>query len=193
MPGYGAMSTRQTELSASSLNESHSSSWENTNQYSMPQVCLHVCGAYRHANTSSSQADCGDYVVVTNTKKVKVSGRKEDQMLYRKHSMYPGGLKEIKYKDMMKRKPDEVRNTMLYGLKSPELIVFTTILQIIRQAVSGMLPKNKLRERRLERLRIFPNDDMGIFQHNIVKRWEDGTLTSTPQNVSRVPATASVQ
>ena len=58
----------------------------------------------------SSQADCGDYVVVTNAKKVKVSGRKEDQMLYRKHSMYPGGLKEIKYKDMMKRKPDEVRD-----------------------------------------------------------------------------------
>jgi ribosomal protein L13 len=60
----------------------------------------------------SSQADCGDYVVVTNAKKVKVSGRKEDQVLYRKHSMYPGGLKEIKYKDMMKRKPDEVRNTI---------------------------------------------------------------------------------
>ena len=55
------------------------------------------------------QADCGDYVVVTNAKRVKVSGRKEDQVLYRKHSMYPGGLKEIKYKDMMKRKPDEVR------------------------------------------------------------------------------------
>ena len=48
-----------------------------------------------------------------------------------------------------------------------------------------MLPKNKLRERRLERLRIFPDEDMGIFQHNIVKRWEDGTLTSTPPNVSQ--------
>jgi large subunit ribosomal protein L13 len=60
----------------------------------------------------SFQADCGDYVVVTNAKKVKVSGRKEDQVLYRKHTMYPGGLKEIKYKDMMKRKPDEVRNTL---------------------------------------------------------------------------------
>ena len=58
----------------------------------------------------SSKADCGDYVVVTNAKKVKVSGRKEEQVLYRKHTMYPGGLKEIKYKEMMKRKPDEVRN-----------------------------------------------------------------------------------
>ena len=57
----------------------------------------------------SFQADCGDYVVVTNAKKVKVSGRKEDQVLYRKHTMYPGGLKEVRYKEMMKRKPDEVR------------------------------------------------------------------------------------
>lgn len=41
-----------------------------------------------------------------------------------------------------------------------------------------MLPKNKLRERRLERLRIFPESDMGVFEHNIMKRWEDGTLTA---------------
>jgi large subunit ribosomal protein L13 len=56
-----------------------------------------------------------------------------------------------------------------------------------------MLPKNKLRERRLERLRIFPDDDMGIFQHNIVKRWEDGTLATTLQNASKVPASTPVQ
>ena len=49
-------------------------------------------------------------MVVTNAKRVKVSGRKDEQVLYRKHTMYPGGLKEIKYKDMMQRKPDEVRN-----------------------------------------------------------------------------------
>lgn len=54
-----------------------------------------------------------------------------------------------------------------------------------------MLPKNKLRERRLERLRIFPDDNMGVFQHNIVKRWEDGTLAPVPQNVSKV-STASI-
>ena len=53
-------------------------------------------------------------MIVTNAKKVKVSGRKEDQILYRKHTMYPGGLKEIKYKEMMNRKPDEVRNTLLW-------------------------------------------------------------------------------
>lgn len=54
-----------------------------------------------------------------------------------------------------------------------------------------MLPKNKLRERRLERLRIFPGEDMGIFQHNIVKRWEDGTLTPTQQKVPEVSAVTS--
>ena len=54
-------------------------------------------------------ADCGDYVVVTNAPKVKVTGQKEEQIVYRSHSMYPGGLKEIPYKRMKKEKPDEVR------------------------------------------------------------------------------------
>ncbi|KAG6891865.1 hypothetical protein C0993_005926, partial [Termitomyces sp. T159_Od127] len=53
--------------------------------------------------------DCGDYVIVTNSRKIKVTGRKEEQLLYRKHTMYPGGLKETPYKHMMERKPDEVR------------------------------------------------------------------------------------
>jgi hypothetical protein len=39
-----------------------------------------------------------------------------------------------------------------------------------------MLPKNKLRERRLERLRIFEGEKLGVFRHNVLKRWEDGTL-----------------
>jgi large subunit ribosomal protein L13 len=53
--------------------------------------------------------DCGDYVVVTNARQVKVTGRKADQIVYRKHTLYPGGLKETKYKDMMNEKPDQVR------------------------------------------------------------------------------------
>jgi len=114
----------------------------------------------KHKPIYDPSVDCGDYVVVTNASQVKVTGRKADQILYRKHTLYPGGLKEIKYKDMMSKKPDE----------------------IIRKAVSGMLPKNKLRERRLERLRIFEGPDMGIFQKNILKRWEDGTLNSTPSS-----------
>jgi large subunit ribosomal protein L13 len=113
-------------------------------------------------------------VVVTNARQVKVTGRKADQIVYRKHTLYPGGLKETKYKDMMNEKPDQVRSVVpLTWFRN------TTPFQIIRKAVSGMLPKNKLRERRLERLRIFEGPDMGVFQNNILKRWEDGTLNSS--------------
>jgi hypothetical protein len=52
--------------------------------------------------------DCGDYVVVTNAKNIKVTGRKDEQLVYRKHTMFPGGLKETEYKDMMDNKPYEV-------------------------------------------------------------------------------------
>ncbi|KAG8927166.1 54S ribosomal protein L23, mitochondrial [Tulasnella sp. 418] len=81
--------------------------------------------------------------------------------------MWPGGLKEIQYKKMMDKKPDE----------------------IIRQAVSGMLPKNKLRERRLARLRIF-EDEHNPLEVNVLKRWEDG---QTPGHIpiTRVPVANS--
>ncbi|EPQ58867.1 60S ribosomal protein L23 [Gloeophyllum trabeum ATCC 11539] len=108
----------------------------------------------KHKPIYDPSVDCGDYVIVSNASKVRVTGRKEEQKVYRKHTMFPGGLKEVKYKDMMVKKPDE----------------------IIRQAVSGMLPKNKLRDRRLERLRIFEGPDMGRLGANIVRRWQDGTL-----------------
>jgi large subunit ribosomal protein L13 len=53
--------------------------------------------------------DCGDYVVVTNARSVAVSGRKAEQKLYRHHTGFPGGLKEIPYNTMMQNKPEEVR------------------------------------------------------------------------------------
>ncbi|KAH7926804.1 ribosomal protein L13 [Leucogyrophana mollusca] len=109
----------------------------------------------KHKPIYDKSLDCGDYVVVTNARDIKVTGRKDEQLVYRKHSMYPGGLKETEYKDMMDKKPYE----------------------IIRHAVSGMLPKNKLRERRLERLKVFGGSNMGIYRGNILKRWEDGTLS----------------
>ncbi|CAE6477074.1 unnamed protein product [Rhizoctonia solani] len=103
----------------------------------------------KHKPIFDKGADCGDYVCVTNARKVIVTGRKADQVVYRHHTMYPGGLKEIKYKTMMERKPDE----------------------IIRQAVSGMLPKNRLRDRRLERLRVFEGPENPL-QANVKKNWE---------------------
>lgn len=74
----------------------------------IPQVCFAIACPWR---TESKQraADCGDYVVVTNARNIKVTGKKSQQLVYRHHTMFPGGLKEIQYKDMMRRKPDEVR------------------------------------------------------------------------------------
>lgn len=58
--------------------------------------------------------DVGDYVVITNSRHVAVTGKKAHQKLYRHHTMYPGGLKEIKYEDMMEKKPDEVSFRSLF-------------------------------------------------------------------------------
>lgn len=80
--------------------------------------------------------DCGDYVVVINAAFVEISGRKRKQKLYRRHSGYPGGFRELTFAQLMKRDPRKV----------------------IRQAVGGMLPKNKLRDRRLARLKIFVDE-----------------------------------
>src|SRR5581483_9152339 len=65
--------------------------------------------------------DCGDYVVVVNAKEVEVSGKKETEKTYFRHSGYPSGLKGEAFKDLLKRRPDE----------------------IIAHAVRGMLPQNK--------------------------------------------------
>ncbi len=78
--------------------------------------------------------DCGDNVVVINAAHVAVTGKKEKQKLYGKYSGYPGGLKEKELWQVRKEKP--------------------TI--IIRHAVFGMLPKNKLRDRLITRLYIYP-------------------------------------
>lgn len=64
-----------------------------------------------------STVDCGDYVVVSNAKKIKVTGKKAEQLVFRHHTMFAGGLKEIPYKTMMAKKPDEVRSPSPSGLR----------------------------------------------------------------------------
>ena len=86
--------------------------------------------------------DCGDYVVVINCSQVKV-----DQKIYRHFSGYPGGQKEKPYKTVMAETPE----------------------RIIRQAVSGMLPNNKLRASNLKRLYIYPGDEHPYKKHFEVK------------------------
>jgi large subunit ribosomal protein L13 len=77
--------------------------------------------------------DCGDYVVVINASQIKVSGRKAKEKKYYRHSGYPGGFKEITFAQQLEKNPKK----------------------IIWHAVAGMLPKNKLRDKRLARLKIF--------------------------------------
>lgn len=81
----------------------------------------------------SPHMDNGSYVVVINAKDVKVTGKKADQKVYRSHSGYPGGFKEVKYAKMFKESP----------------------VKVVQIAVSGMLPDNKLKAKRMVRLKIF--------------------------------------
>ena len=81
--------------------------------------------------------DCGDHVVVINAERVKLTGNKIDQKIYHHHSGYPGGLKEIPIRVMLQRRPEEV----------------------VREAVLGMLPKNKLRARRAKKLRVYAGSE----------------------------------
>jgi large subunit ribosomal protein L13 len=77
--------------------------------------------------------DTGDFVVVINAEKIKVSGRKLDQKTYFSHSQYPGGLKEEKLKDLLERKPEDV----------------------IKKAVWGMIPKTKLGRSVYKKLKVY--------------------------------------
>ncbi len=81
--------------------------------------------------------DCGDYVVIINAKDVKVSGNKEEQKNYYRHSGYPGGFRSETLKEMRVRKPGD----------------------IIVHAVKGMLPQNKLRDKMLRRLFVFAGEE----------------------------------
>jgi len=86
--------------------------------------------------------DSGDHVVVINADKVRLTGNKVEQKVYYSHSGYPGGLKEVPAKRLRVNKAD----------------------WMIREAVLGMLPKNKLRARRAKKLRVY-RDASGLARH----------------------------
>jgi large subunit ribosomal protein L13 len=77
--------------------------------------------------------DSGDVVVVINAEKVKLSGKKLEQKKYYSHSGYPGGIKEKNVRDLLEKKPEEV----------------------IRKAVWGMIPKNKLGRAVYKKLKVY--------------------------------------
>ncbi|MFH1863993.1 MAG: 50S ribosomal protein L13 [bacterium] len=86
--------------------------------------------------TYSAHMDSGDFVVVTNSEKVVLTGKKREQKVYRGHSGYPGGFKEVTFEKMSKEHPE----------------------RIIQHAVSGMLPDNRLKQDRMARLKVFKGE-----------------------------------
>ena len=87
----------------------------------------------KHKTTFSRHIDIGDYVVVTNAEKIKITGNKAGQKFYYRHSGYPGGLKSVSLEDLLVSNPG----------------------QAIEHAVRGMLPGNRLRAEMLKRLRVY--------------------------------------
>lgn len=87
----------------------------------------------KHKPNFVKHLDLGDYVIVINADKMVLTGKKLSTKKYYHHSGYPGGLKEIAYEELMKEKPDFV----------------------LKKAVKGMLPKNKLGRKMLKKLKIY--------------------------------------
>jgi len=81
--------------------------------------------------------DTGDFVVVVNAEKIGVTGKKMDEKMYRRHSGYPGGLKERTLREQLDRRPTDV----------------------LRKAVKGMLPRNRLARAQLLKLKIYAGPD----------------------------------
>ena len=87
--------------------------------------------------TFTPHVDGGDFVVVINADKVKVTGNKAEQKKYYKHSLYPGGLKEKSFKEVLESTPE----------------------RIIENAVKGMLPKNKLGKSIIKKLKVYSGSE----------------------------------
>ena len=81
--------------------------------------------------------DTGDFVVVVNAEKIRVTGKKLEQKRYWRHSGYPGGIKSRTLAEMLDRRPEEV----------------------IRKAVKGMLPRNRLARKQLTKLKVYAGPD----------------------------------
>jgi large subunit ribosomal protein L13 len=95
------------------------------------QVAMYLRG--KHLATFSEHMDMGDFVVVVNASRIRLTGNKAQQRLYYRHSTYPGGLKSVALGDMLARHPDRV----------------------IKHAVRGMLPHNTLGRKMLRKLKVY--------------------------------------
>lgn len=102
------------------------------------RLCSFVAARLRgkHKSTFTPNQDCGDNIIVINADKIKITGKKADQKLYRRHSHYPGGLKEQTFNEIIKK---DATQPIMIGIK-------------------GMLPKNRLGRKMLTNLRVFKQD-----------------------------------
>jgi len=91
----------------------------------------------KHKPEFTQHVDTGDFVVVINAEKIKVTGKKETQKFYYRHSGYPGGFREESLKDLRERRPEE----------------------IIMRAVKGMLPKKTLGASQLTKLKVYAGSE----------------------------------
>jgi large subunit ribosomal protein L13 len=91
----------------------------------------------KHKPEYTPHVDTGDFVIVVNADRIQVTGKKLDEKMVRWHSGYPGGLKERTLREQLKRRPTEV----------------------IRKAVKGMLPKNRLAAAQLSKLKVYAGPD----------------------------------
>lgn len=87
----------------------------------------------KHKPQFTPNIDTGDFVIVINAEKVKVSGNKYNAKLYRRHTSYPGGLRTVAFRDMQEKRPEK----------------------IIEIAVKGMLPHNSLGRQQLGKLNVY--------------------------------------
>lgn len=90
----------------------------------------------KHNPHFTPHVDTGDWVIVINADKIVLSGRKMDKKVYYRHSGYIGGLKEITAKDLLEKKPEA----------------------LVRSAVKGMLPKNKLGRQLFKKLKVYAGE-----------------------------------
>ncbi len=91
----------------------------------------------KHKPIFSPSVDCGDYVIVVNAEKIRVTGRRMDQKVYYRHTGYPGGIRQIGLRDQLERYPTRV----------------------LKAAVRGMLPKNVLGRQMLRKMKVYAGPD----------------------------------
>ena len=103
--------------------------------YTLGRLASQVAAVLRGKNkpTFTPNVDCGDFVIIINAEKVVLTGKKLDQKMMRKHSLYPGGLKETPYREVLEKKPEFA----------------------FEEAVRRMLPSGVLGRKMLKKLKVY--------------------------------------